>query len=417
MIDAREAYTRGRDARAVEEKKYDAQSRRIGMVRLLVAAAIIALAAAAVWGPAPSVAAAGAVAFVALFAAFVVIHARVTRTQDRAAAARRFHERGLARVEDRWRDLPSMGARFRDVDHPYADDLDVFGKASLFQRIDSTETRFGEERLAQLLSRRDATGWPEDVRARQTAVRELTSRLELRERLATLGAMIGADKPNPAPFLEWAEGSLPFPHGAPLVWLARLLPAVLVATYFAAPALHVGRLPALAMAVLAYALTFAIGGRVSKIAGVVLAREGGLLAYAEMFGAIERETFESALLVSIRGRCTGPGATAMHEMKALARIVSFLEARENGFFRLFIAPLLLWEINCVVALERWRLRTGGRARAWFVALGELEALSSLAGYAFERSDDTFPELSDEPQLIATGLRASTPSRPAAPSRQ
>jgi hypothetical protein len=403
VTDAREAYTRGRDARAVEEKRYDAQSRRIGLVRLLVAAAIIGLAAAAVWGPAPSAAAAGAVAFVALFAVFVVIHSRVTRAEDRAAAARRFHERGLARVDDRWRDLPSMGVRFRDVEHPYADDLDIFGKASLFQRIDSTETRFGEERLAQLLSRRDATGWPDDVRARQAAVRELTSRLELRERLATLGAMLGADKPNPEPLLEWAEGALPFPHGEPLVWLARLLPAAMIATYFAAPALHVGRAPVVVMAILCYAITLAIGGRVGKIAGVVLAREGGLLAYAEMFGAIERESFESALLVSIRDRCTGRGASAMHEMKALARIVGFLEARENGSFRLFIAPFLLWDINCVVALERWRLRTGARAREWFVALGELEALSSLAGYAFERANDTFPELSEQPMLVATAL--------------
>jgi hypothetical protein len=403
VTDARDAYTRGRDARSEEEKACDARSRRIGMARLAVAAATIALAAAAVWGPAPTAAAAGAVAFVVLFAVFVVIHARVSRAQDRAAAARRFHERGLARVEDRWRDLPSTGERFRDVEHPYADDLDVFGKASLFQRIDSTETRFGEERLAELLSRRDATGWPDDVRARQAAVRELTSRLELRERLATLGAMLGADKPNPAPFLEWAEGSLPFPHGAALVWLARLVPAALIASYFFGPVVHMGRGPTIVLAVLAYALTIAIGGRVGKIAGVVLAREGGLLAYAEMFGAIERETFESSLLVSIRERCTGPGATAMNEMKSLARIVSFLEARENGSFRLFIAPFLLWDINCVVSLERWRVRTGARARAWFVALGELEALSSLAGYTFERADDTFPELADEPTLVATAL--------------
>jgi hypothetical protein len=403
VTDAREAYTRGRDARAAEEQAHEAQSRRLGAARLFVAAAILVLVAAAVWGPAPSAAAAGAIFGVALFALLVVVHARVSRAQDRATAARKFHERGLARLDDRWRDLPSTGERFRDADHPYTDDLDIFGKASLFQRIDATETRFGEERLAALLSRRDATGWPEDVRDRQAAVRELTSRLELRERLATLGAMLGADKPNPAPFLEWAEGSIPFPHGAPLVWLARALPVVLIATYFVAPIFHVGRGPVIALAVLAYILSFGVGGRVSKIAGVVLAREGGLLAYAEMFGAIERERFESKLLTSIRDRCVGKEASARSELKSLARIVSFLEARANGAFRLFIAPFLLWDINCVVVLEAWRVRTGNKAREWFVALGELEALSSLAGYAFERAGDTFPELVEAPQLVATAL--------------
>jgi DNA mismatch repair ATPase MutS len=57
-------------------------------------------------------------------------------------------------------------------------------------------------------------------------------------------------------------------------------------------------------------------------------------------------------------------------------------------------------------LEGWRARHGPGIEAWLKALGEMEALSSLAGYAFEHPADVFPELavnSNSPLIQAQGL--------------
>ncbi|MCA9672364.1 MAG: hypothetical protein KC503_42510 [Myxococcales bacterium] len=51
--------------------------------------------------------------------------------------------------------------------------------------------------------------------------------------------------------------------------------------------------------------------------------------------------------------------------------------------------LLLWPINLGLAVERWRARHGAHIGDWLEAIGELEALSSLATYAFERPRDPF----------------------------
>ena len=70
------------------------------------------------------------------------------RALARAQAAVTYYADGIARIEDRWmRDAPS-GERFRDRNHPYADDLDVFGPGSLFQLLSSCRTPMGEDRLA-----------------------------------------------------------------------------------------------------------------------------------------------------------------------------------------------------------------------------------------------------------------------------
>ena len=44
------------------------------------------------------------------------------------------------------------------------------------------------------------------------------------------------------------------------------------------------------------------------------------------------------------------------------------------------------------AAEAWKARDGARLRDWVDVVGEMEALLSFAGYAFERPEDTFPEI-------------------------
>jgi DNA mismatch repair ATPase MutS len=79
------------------------------------------------------------------------------------------------------------------------------------------------------------------------------------------------------------------------------------------------------------------------------------------------------------------------------------KARQNEVFRIFIAPVLLWDLNCVLSLERWRLRVGKEVRAWFDVLGEFEAIASLAGYAFECPAHAMPELAPGASFVAKSL--------------
>ena len=90
-------------------------------------------------------------------------------------------------------------------------------------------------------------------------------------------------------------------------------------------------------------------------------------------------------------------------MASLSRIVGFLDARNNEVFKFFIGPTLMWDLWCALALNAWRLRVGKAAFGWFRALAELEALASLAGFAFERPDHVFPELVTDATFDAQAL--------------
>jgi DNA mismatch repair ATPase MutS len=86
----------------------------------------------------------------------------------------------------------------------------------------------------------------------------------------------------------------------------------------------------------------------------------------------------------------------------LGRWVGRLDWARNALFAP-IAYLLLWRPHVALGIERWRRRHGAAVRRWLEALGEMEALGCLAGYAREHPADPFPALVVGPAFDAEGL--------------
>jgi DNA mismatch repair ATPase MutS len=70
-----------------------------------------------------------------------------------------------------------------------------------------------------------------------------------------------------------------------------------------------------------------------------------------------------------------------------------MEQHGNLMVRIFDAPLM-YSIQVSLAAQAWRRRYGAVLESWLRALGELEALQSLATYSFEHPGDPFPDLAE-----------------------
>lgn len=374
----------------------DARAGAIATARLVGFVGAVVLVGAIAWAHLPSGTWLGVGALVVVFAVLVVVHARVYGAKERMEAAARFHERALGRMAGKWRAFGGKGERFAVETHPYAGDLDVFGKASLFQLVDQTSTRFGEEVLARWLSGEEtADDFAAAVRARQAAVKDLAPRTKLREELAVVGSLLDEDKPDPRPFVMWAgqaggaQGKS-LPGG--LLAVAVAMPLVSLGTALATSTGALPRVAFLAPYLASVAILGALSPRLRPILEAASSKESALARYAGMLALLENEKFEAEALVALQKRLRESGASATGEMAALSRIVGFLDARNNGVFRFMIGPLLMWDLWCGLMLDRWRARAGRAAFGWFRALAELEALASIAGFAFERPDHAFPEI-------------------------
>jgi DNA mismatch repair ATPase MutS len=82
-------------------------------------------------------------------------------------------------------------------------------------------------------------------------------------------------------------------------------------------------------------------------------------------------------------------------MKQFRDLVGWFDLKHNGLIHPFVNALLLWDIHCVLRLEAWQGRVGHRARQWFDALGEFEALSSLGALAHDEPDFVFAEIVED----------------------
>jgi hypothetical protein len=311
----------------------------------------------------------------------------------RARRALRFYEQGQARVEDRWMGAGEQGLRFVDPKHVYADDLDLFGKGSLYELLCNARTRAGEDALAQWLL---APATVDVARARQAAVQELAPKLDLREDLALVGEDVRAGL-HTTPLTEWGrKPPVLFPPG--LAWIAALLSASTLGSLIAVLAGWTGRVPLLAAVLLQMGVSLFMRPKVREVVEGVELPSHDLALLAALLERIEREDAHAPLLREIKERLRTEGLLASAQIARLERYATRLDWSHNEFFKP-IAAILMWSTQLALAIERWRQKSGLAIPVWIAAAGEFEALCALAAYRAEHPDDPFPELLESGVLL------------------
>jgi hypothetical protein len=335
---------------------------------------------------------------VTAFVVLAVLHGRLIRQVNACSRAIRFYEQGQARLDGSWAGGGITGERFLEPSHPYARDLDLFGRASLFELLCTARTRAGEEALARWLL---APATPDEVQARQAAVVDLSGRIDFRESLAILGEDLPLGV-HPAELVAWGEGPAIFAsrtiHIAAPVLAAAWVLSVVAWQVWAASGLLV-----LVTTVINLGLSYRVRGRLDHAAHAVEEACADLKLLSQVLTAFEREPFTSPRLLQLQARLKEAGVLPSRAIAQLNQRVEYLGSAHNLFVRIF-DPVIFYRLQFVFATERWRRRFGLSFRVWLETVGDLEALAALGGYTYEHPEDVFPEFVDQaPWFEAEGL--------------
>ena len=384
-------------------QRFDQKHRAIGNARVWTGLAAVAVAAVSIggswispwWLLAPGV----------VFFALAIAHSRIERSLDAAARAVSYYDRALARVENRWIGTGQQGERFRDPKHLYADDLDVFGRGSLFELLSTSRTGAGERFLASWLL---DPGGLQTVLERQAAVEELRSRIDLREDLATMGEEVRAAADDVA-LKRWGEQpAVRIFAGARVVAAALAAAAVVTFILFLTELTGIIPLLCVVLAEIAFGIFSRDAVQRMMLSMGTPARELGLLAL--LLKRLEQEEFASPALQRLRASLEADGKPASRQIEKLTGLVNQFDHARNQFFAVIAAPLL-WRAQFAAAIEAWREQHGPRVGEWTAAVGEFEALCSLACFAYERPSAVFPELSDSGEKHYTAEALAHPLIP------
>ncbi len=320
-----------------------------------------------------------ALAFIpaALSVVLIVRWKRAAIAYQRAARAASYYADRLACLEGRWAGRGDSGDRYLADDHPAALDLDLFGAGSLFELMCTARTRPGQDTLAAWLL---APAGPDEVRARREAVAELRPRIQLWEELGVLGAEVPDNGRLAALNRSGHEDGAGLPRG--LRW------AVVGAPFLSLAALTAGAVSAipsaLVLAALAPQVVLAVRLRrhASGVLEPALAPRAALTPLATLLARLEREQFSSPRLRDVTRVLHAGGRSASALLTRLRRLLA-LE---------FPCTLLACRPQLALAVGAWRRAHCPSLCRWLEAVGNVEALGSLATHARERPGDVFPEV-------------------------
>ncbi len=341
----------------------------------------------------------GALAFVA----FLLLISHHGRVLEKEAHQKRFaivNEHAQMRLRGNFQGLPRTGATFAPEGHLSADDLDLFGVSSLYQRVSVAHTRYGQTTLAAWLS---APAELSEILARQEAVLELADQLSFRQELEAEGMALVekkrgratqiTDGPNPLRLLTWvaAEGKLSGRIGVAV--LAWLLPVLMLAGIWAQIFLRTPPTYWLAPLLCGLALLSLTKKDCAEAFGAVSTTEGAFLRYGRLLEILETYEAKSPWLKERRERLLArTGKKPSEVMRRFRFLVSWFDLRHNGMIYPVVNALLLWDIHMTRALEKWKADAGQDLDRWFEVIGDYEALSSLAGLYADEPDSSLPRI-------------------------
>jgi DNA mismatch repair ATPase MutS len=289
------------------------------------------------------------------------------------------------------------GTEFLDPHHPYAYDLDIFGDGSLFQFLNRCNTLIGKKKFAARLT--IPLQSPEKIRMNQEAIRELTAKTDFRQHFQGAGMELEEQAHDREQLIAWVKHPS-FLFGKPayriILIIIPLITVGLVITSFFVTGF---KSFAILMALFQWGFLGFHIKKVNTFHDYIGRKKNILQKYASLLHYLQTENFSSSMMASL----SKSARHADRKVHQLASLVHALDARLNSMMTLIVNSLLLYDLQCVYRLEKWKEENAENLITWLEAVSETEVLCSFGGYAFNNEQLTYANIHSDFSISAKAL--------------
>jgi DNA mismatch repair ATPase MutS len=338
-----------------------------------------------------------------LFIFLVVKHNAIEAALKKTTNKLKINRDYLDRLEGMWIKFSDSGEDFADKEHPYTDDLDIFGRKSLYQWINIANTFYGRETLRKFLAAPRKT--IDEIKNRQNAVKELYQKLEFCQELQCEGMNAPAIHKAPQRLLDYVQDVSKLFRHRWIIKIFYILPAFtvtsLVLFFLNAPiSLYVP-----AGLILIQLIIFIIGYRkVQTALSSIHGLKKDIATYRNMTTLIESERFKDTYLTQLKSNLALQSESASSQIKNLERIADAIDYQNSPAIYFIVNALFLWDYHCLFALEEWKEVNRKYIVKWLQTIGDFEALSSMAVILQINPHWCFPEFSQSGlKILSTNI--------------
>ena len=328
---------------------------------------------------------------IAVFLRLVVLAGRNSEQIDQLTRLVSINKEELLVLDHQFTQLAD-GLQFKPAEHPYANDLDIFGRASVFQYINRASTYNGRKILSEWLL---APATAANILKRQQAVKELADEVEWRQKLQAFGQQETVTPIMQTNIEAWLKEPPLLGLKTPWQLLRYILPAIALSVlvmklsgYITFSPFSLGLFILFIASGLISLKIFPYYKKINKFGPQLAAMANGL-------SWLEGKTFQSELLKELQQSCKSKRGTASKSIRRLQQLLNRFDLRLNPLVFVPFNTLLFWDLQQALNLEKWKADQEENISHWFQALGEMEALSSLANLSFNQPHWNFPEIVPE----------------------
>ncbi len=295
----------------------------------------------------------------------------------------------------------NKGNEFKDPEHIFANDLDLFGSNSLFQHLNRTISFKGRAILGERLKINSNST---DLDKNQEAVKELQAKLEWRQKFRVLGQEEEEESEVESQLKFWLQNTSQKPIISSkyiLLPLAALCLGLLV-NWFIFPSLANFNWFGYSFVfnlMVVFSQYKTIKAEYTQLTGI----SNSLGAYSELLEIIEGEVFESELLQNLKHKVITKDKKASKALKELSKILGGFDQLNNVVALFITNGLYHFHLHSLRRLFEWKSKNGNEIFDWIDAIAEFDFLSSLANYSFNNPEYIFPKPSEKEEFSALNV--------------
>ena len=307
------------------------------------------------------------------------------------------NSKNIERVQGKWTDFEDDGSEFICKEHPFSYDLDVFGKGSLFQWINTGVTTIGRKKLKNALA--SPVKDKDTIVLRQHAVEELAREIDWRQQFNSLGLLLNSSKEE-VDIKQLFNVDTSLYKNKIVVFFIRLLPAITIGLLIASYGIEaIPRVWGATFLILQFIVMIIGAKSKGRFLGSLSSINSNIRIYSSMLRLLEDKRFTSVLLKDLQVKVQSKtGQKGYVLIKQFNNIVERSANRDNLFF-FPINVLLLWDFTTLIKLERWKLEAGSLLENMIDVVGDVECLSSLGQMSYDNDNWVMPKLETKSSVL------------------